>query len=315
MSQKSFIQLEHSLNKLESSWPKPVSKDIQRVFTQAQKSLQELKKTRKSKTQKDSFFDFLETIRQILKTHDLLFLSRHLIYHVVTTADLPKVYGSGEEAAAVLTELLVASAKRARFNSKLEIQIKGVKLREGPAIQTRFMYEVGALDEAERQKILEQFFKGTEDGEEVNDLTFCRAALRKAGGQLWLEFPKSTHVSLTFHWPAYDTSGAKVAKDYGTYKYDISITDFAKIRQRFGVSRAKKLVNLVEGFVKNLVRHPIDMVISLPEQGMVTALYESQEGAASSVATRISHRLGKETFRLGTKNVSPHFRYQLSFLA
>ncbi|OGQ44871.1 MAG: hypothetical protein A3H42_02650 [Deltaproteobacteria bacterium RIFCSPLOWO2_02_FULL_46_8] len=315
MSQKTLLKLEQSLKKLQSTWPQPFSKETQHLFIQAQKCLEDLQKPQKTKSKKDHFFDFLETLHQVLKTHDLLFLSRHLIYHVVTTADLAKAFGSKEEATAILTELVVASAKRAHFDSKLEIQIKEVRLREGPAIQARFIYAVDSLDEAERQKILEHFFQGTGDGEETSDLAFCRQALRRAGGQLWLEFPKSTHVAFTFHWPAFDTSSSKLEKNYGTYKYDITLADFTKIRQRFGIVRAKKLVQLVEGFVKGLVRHPVDMVMAFPAQGVVTAIYESQEGAASSVSTRISQRLKKETFRLGSKNVTPHFRYQLSFLA
>ena len=81
------------------------------------------------------------------------------------------------------------------------------------------------------------------------------------------------------------------------------------------MERATKLIILIENFVKSLVRYPIDMVVSFPEQGMISAIYESQEGVASSVATRISGRLKKEGFRLGKKSVTPHFRYQLTFLA
>lgn len=315
MSQKAFIQLEHAIDKLQSRWPQPVSKEVQSLFLRARKSLGDLQKPQKTRVQKVRFFDFLEAMHHVLKAHDLLFLSRHLIYHVVGTFDLPRAHGSSEEAVAILTELVVAAAKRASFHSKLEIQVKGVSLREGPAIQARFVYEVASLNEEERQKILERFFKGAEEGEDASDLAFCRAALRRVGGRLWLEFPKGHHVAFTFHWPGYAVSGVKQSKDYGTHKYDIVITDFTKIRQRFGVARAQKLVHLLEGFVRTLVRHPVDMVMAFPDQGMVTAIYESQEETASSVATRISQRLKKESFRLGTKNVMPHFRYQLSFLA
>lgn len=318
MAQKSFLQLEHSLEKIQSRWPHPMPQEVSRLFEQAQKCLHDLKKRANGQARcaKKNQFNFVDLIYQVLKTHDLLFLSRHLSYHVVTTTDLPLAYGSGEEALAVLTELLATTAKQAGFGSRLEIQVKGVQLREGPAVEVKFVYEGKVLSELDRQKILEQFY-GKETGKKGDEggIAYAKAALRRVGVGLWLEFPKETHIALTFNWPAFDISKAKLSTNFGTYKFDIWITDYNKIRQRFGIARARKLMTQIEAFVKMLVRYPVDMVIAFPAQGMITAIYDAQEGIASSVTTRISQRLKKEAFRLGRKNVTPHFRYRLSFLA
>ena len=313
MTKKAFTELSHSLKELYSIWPKPIPKKVGHLFEKAQKNLTELKKNgigHLSHSKKDKSFDFVDFINQLLKTHDFLFLSRKLSYHVVTTTDLPRAFGSQDEGMAVLTELLAFSAKHADFNSRLEIQIKSVQLRAGPAIEIKFIYQGKTLTELDHQKILEKFY-----GKETGGISLARMSLRKFGGQFWLEFPKQNHVALTFNWPAFDMAQDKAKRSYSTYQYDILITDYSKIRQRFGIVRARKMLGMVENFVKTLVRHPVDMVMAFPERGMVTAIYESQEGTASSVSTRISQKLKKETFRLGRKNVSPQFRYQLSFLA
>lgn len=291
-------------------------KEVGRLFEQAKDYLAELKSVNGSWLEtKKNFFDFAKLLNQVLKNLDLLFLGRQLAYHLVATADLPRAFGLPQEAMAVLSELVSKIAKQAGFGSQLEIHLQGVKLREGPAIQVRFHYGNGEkISEEERQKVVGEIYGlGKKDGAK-SAIIAAKAILKKVGGQLWLEFPNEAAIAYVFNWPAFDTAQGPAASNYGTYRYDIWLTDFPKIRQRFGIVRSKKIVSQVADFARTLVRHPVDMVIGFPERGMITVIYESQEGAASTVAARLSHRLKSEAFRLGKKNVTPQYRYQLSYL-
>lgn len=268
-----------------------------------------------------SFFELIKLLNQCLKNLDLLFLGRQLTYHLVTTADLPKAFGLSQEAMSVLTELVSKIVKQSRFGAKLEIHLRGVKLREGPAIQVRFHTGSGEkISDEERQKVVGEIY-GAEAAPAGRGLTTgtqsailaAKAILKKVGGQLWLEFPDEATIAYIFNWPAFDTTRGAPAH-YGTFRCDIWLTDFPKIRQRFGIVRSKKIVLQVADFVRTLVRHPVDMVIPFPDRGMISTIYESQDGAANTVAGRLSQRLKNEAFRMGKKNVRPQYRYQLSHL-
>lgn len=312
---KSFAELENSIRKLKRQWPGALPREVGEIFEEAEDYLKSLKTSDgKAREAKKNTFDFVGIVNEVLKAHDLLFLGRQLSYHVVTTSDLPKAFGAAEEAHAVLNELLSQSARHAGFGSKLEIELKGVKLREGPVIQISFLYEGKQAEEEARQRVVEQIYGDGANAALSGGLSAVRSLLKRAGGQLWLEFPKENQTAFLFNWPTFDFQAGGLQTRYGTCRYDIWLSDYSKIRQRFGITRARKLVQQIEEFVRSLIRHPVDMVISFPARGMITAIYESQEGAASTVATRISQRLKKEAFRLGRKNVTPVFRYRLSHL-
>lgn len=310
--------MEGALGKLKKRWPKPLSKEASHLFEEIKLSLRELKKKKgvSAKSPEKKNFDFIKLMSQLLKTHDILFLNRHLSYHVLAKADLPRAYGSEEEAMAVLSELLSVTARHSSFGSKLEISIQAANLREGPAVQTRFSYEGDPLSDLDRQKLLENLYGlPGEGGGETSGIADTRNILRHVGGQFWIEFPKETCVALTFNWPAFEKQKTSALPKYGTYKYDIWLTDYLKLRQRFGIPKTEKLMTQVESFAKSLVRDPIDIVVSFLDQGMMTVIYEAQEGSAQSVATRLSQRLAREPFRIGKSNLVPKFRYQLTFLA
>ena len=310
MQIKTLDQLERSLKKLKSSWSKPIPKKVGVLFDDTRQLVQNLKNgfPKQEGETKQNYFNFVDLVHQVLKTHDLLFLSKQLTYHVVTTSDLPDAYGLSEDALAVLTELLTFYIKRAVFASSVAIHVRHIVPRDGAAIEVRFLCEDKKLSDQDRRKILEGFYSG-------NSLASSKTLLKRIGGQLWVEFPKEADIALAFHWPALSPAKGSQGVKNGTCKYDIFITDYAKIRQRFGVEKSKKLVEQIETFVKSMVRQPVDMVMAFPEEGLITAIYESQEGGASSVAARISQKLKKETFRLGRKTLNPHFRYQLDFLS
>lgn len=313
MTQKGILQLEQAIEKLKKRWPKPPAKEIERLFTQIEANLSTLKTGQKGRAKKNSF-DFVGLVQQVLKIHDILFLNRHLTYHVTSNSDLPQARGGEEEALTVLTELLDTTARQAAFGSRLDIHIQAETGREGAAIRTRLVYEGNPLSDLDRQHFIEEVYGAPEKETAASGVASAKNILRQVGGQFWLEFPKETCVALTFNWPA--AGGAAVGRPSGfaTYKYDIWVTEFNRIRQRFGIPKSNKLMTQIESYIRSLVRHPIDIVIAFPDRGMVTAIYGSQEGAASSVAGRISGRLHKESFRIGKKNITPKFRYQLTDL-
>lgn len=315
MSQKSLLQLEHSIDRLKSRWPKPLAKEAVRLFEQIGQSIVTLKKELgPSRNGTQPSFDFVPLVQRVLKVHDILFLNRRLSYHVVSTIDLPQAFGSEEEATVVLTELVATAVRHTGFGSRLEIKIQGAQLREGGAIQTKLAFEGKVFSDLDRRRLLEEIYGHAEGGMETSPMTFAKMVLRRSGGQFWLEFPKETTMALTLNWPAYPVFPKKEGTHFGTCKYDIRLLGFGRIRQRFGIPKANRLVTQVEGLIRSLVRHPMDIVIAFPSQGMVTTIYESQEGSTASVATRISQRLKNESFRIGKRNILPKFRYQLAFL-
>lgn len=328
MTLKTINKVKQLLEKLKKRWPKPMSKEILRLFEETKVSLHSVKKDigPRAKSSAGKNFSFVKLVSQILKTHDILFLNRHLSYHVLAKADLPLAHGTEEEALAVFSDLLTASARYAGFGSKLEIRIQSVGLREGLVIQTRLCYEGEPLSDFDRQRLLEEIYgspgkNGAGESEVASagiasaSIADAKNILRRIGGQFWLEFPKETQVVLSFNWPTFEKPKGMAVPKYRTYKYDIWVTDYGRIRQSFGIEKAQKLMTQIEDFARSLVRHPIDIVIAFPEKGLLTTIYEAQEESASSVSTRLSQRLSKEPFRIGRKSVTPKFRYQMTFLA
>lgn len=306
MAQKEVYQLERALSKLRRHLARPPSKEIEKLFSHIEKALTGLKARR---LRSPKAFSFVSLVQQVLKLHDILFLNRHLSYHVVAPSDLPPAAGNPEEAMTVLSELLETTARQAAFGSRLEIHLQ----RADGAIQIHLAYEGKAMTDLDRRRFIEEIYGTVQKEGSLSGIATAKDILRHVGGQFWLAFPSETGVTLTFNWPA--EGAARKASAFATYKYDIWLTDFRKIRQSFGIPKSGRLVAQVEKAVRSLVRHPMDIVIGFPNQGMVTTIYESQEGAGSSVAGRISSRLRTESFRVGTKKIKPKFRYQLSELA
>jgi len=114
--------------------------------------------------------------------------------------------------------------------------------------------------------------------------------------------------------PASEAAASRPAEESQTFKYNISIANYANVRKRFGIKKSASLLVQIEHYVKSLVRYPIDMVMSVSDKGIITTIYETQKGAAESVASRISQRLGKEDFRIGKRPVELAFKYELSKL-
>lgn len=318
------------LLRLKNAWPAPsLSRDSGLLFNQLEKVLRgERKGSSSKKPEAYNFFDLLPLLQRVFSSHDLLFLRRQLTHQLSIPEKLPRLFGSGEEIYSVLMELVSSIAKFAARKTEIEIKITTLQLRFGPAVEIQ-LANVGSVpfSESERQQLLEQFYapqrnrqtaKGTSMpqvfGEAGGGIAYCREILKRCQGRLWFEVAKEGSVAVTLVLPAYDTTRTPSMSANVAYRYDIQVDDFAKVRQRFGVDRAQKLIGQVEHLVRTLVRFPVDFVLAFPEQGLASVIYESQEGAAQTVSTRISQRLQKETFRVGHKLTNLDFKYSLSKL-
>lgn len=317
MKTKPFATLEKSLKALKKSWPKPLrSKTVTRLFGEANASLKEARKllNGRSTAKEEGYFDFVAVLNDALKRQDVLFLSRQMTYHLVTTSNLPKAFGASGECLSVIIELMSAASKLARFGSQLEIRIEGVKMREGPVLQVHFRYKTPEpIDDNDRQRVLNTLFGPA--GEKEGGIPFARTRLKRIGGGFWAEFSAEDHLVFTFYWPAFHAARQKTTVAYGMYRYDIGIEEFSRVRQRFGVTRSKKLIQMIEELIRSQVRYPIDMVVAFPEKGEVSAIYETRQGVAGTVSSRISERLKNEVFRIGRHIVRPQFKYKLTYIA
>jgi hypothetical protein len=159
---------------------------------------------------------------------------------------------------------------------------------------------------------LKQLFE-QEGGAFASPILACREALVKEGGQLFVEVPEPTQTVFRILMPTIEATNAAIG-DHKIFKYDIAIKNIANVRKRFGIKKSESLVSQIEGFVRSLVRHPIDIVTAAHDKGTITAIYEIEKGAAQSVASRISARLGSEKFQIGKKAVDLNFSYNLSAL-
>jgi len=320
---KRLEELRELFLRLKNLWPTPLSGDAARLFEQTEVKLGFHSK-KKSETH---FFDLLTQLKRVFAKQDMLFLRRQLTYQLAIPDSVPEIFGSSEEMAQILSDLVVGVCKFAPRKSALEVSLKNLQTRLGSVVELK-LANVGsqAFSDAQRQHLFDQFYRtasldslsseakphGME--ETGGSIAYCRELLKKQGGQLWFEVSKEGRMEVTLILPAYDTSALPAPTSRISYKYEIHVRDFAKLRQRFGVDRSQRLVGQVEHFIRTLVRFPVDYVLSFPDKGQVVVVYESQEGSAQTVPARVSQRLKTESFRVGHKPTQLGFAYQLSRL-
>ena len=145
-------------------------------------------------------------------------------------------------------------------------------------------------------------------------LVSCREIISSQGGQMWADLPEPLRPAYYMVLPSSEIAAHAQAVPQKMFKYDISISNYANIRKRFGIKKSLMLVGQIEMYVRALVRHPIDIVSAVREKGLITTIYESPSGYAQSVASRISQRLGTEEFHIGKRTVDLNFHYKLSQL-
>lgn len=261
-------------------------------------------------------FDIMQQVQQVSATHDILFLQRQLRYHITASADLPKVYANPEQILVVLSNLISNAIKYTPRGSQIEIKVREVSLRQGAGVEVSIVNESEGFSERDRYRIFEKFYstKPQEQakGEGVG-LAISREIVQHSHGQLWVDIPEKGKVAFTFVIPCAEIKEAKTG-NHQTFKYDITISNYPQIQEKFGNDKSFQLLSQVEDYVRRLVRYPIDVVTAFEQSGTISTIYETQEGNASSVAARISHKLGAEAFKIGKNSINVNFQYHLSVL-
>ena len=307
-AKKRKTKMSDPISLLESCWQGRQTKEIKSAFAELKRNLKKETPFAKARAAAPAApsksFNILDIVRRTCAAHDFLFLSRQITYHISASADLKRVAGDEGQIEAVVSELLGHIARRAPYGGRIDIQIKESTLRQNPAVEVMFR----SADEKAQDK--ETFLKNLSQ----TTVEACKGVLTKEGGLLSADLPELAHPS--FKILLKTTAAADLQPgDHEVFKYDISIKNIANVRKRFGIKKSESLVAQIEEFVKSLVRHPIDIVTAMRDKGIVTAIYETQKGAAQSVAGRISSRLGSEKFRIGKMEVDLAFGYRLSALS
>jgi nitrogen-specific signal transduction histidine kinase len=262
-------------------------------------------------------FDIMTQIQQVCSTHDTLFLQKQLHYHISASADLPRVYANPEQVLLVLSNLISNAIKYAPRGSDIEISVKEVNLRQGAGVEVTMINASEEFTERDRYHIFEKFYKGKAvEGARATGvgLSICREIVQHSQGQLWVDIPAKGKVAFAFVLPCAEIKGQTKVVTPHTFKYDITVANYDDIRSHYGLEKCQNLLLQVENYVRKLVRYPIDVVTAFEQSGIVSAIYETQEGNASSVAARISQKLGSEHFRIGKAEINLTFQYRLSTL-
>ncbi|MFA5812157.1 MAG: hypothetical protein WC956_07515 [bacterium] len=258
------------------------------------------------------FFDPLDLIRRVLMAHDMLFLSRQVSYHIAAAPALPKVWADPNQIGLAFTKLVEQLLRRAPRGSRIFINLKEFALRSGPGVELSIAGADKHLSDEDDSSVLTVLFERKAEGSQGISLAECREIIHGQRGQMWADIPKHNHPTYHIVLPASEEPAQPAHGGHQTFKYDISISNYAMVRKRFGIKKSEHLVEEIERYVRSLVRYPMDMVMAMGDKGIITAIYESQQGSAESVASRISKRLGKEEFRIGRKPVELSFHYHLS---
>ncbi len=253
----------------------------------------------------------LEMVRKTLAAQDMLFLSRQVAYHLSASSDLPKIWADPEEARRVLGKLLEHIVKRAPRRSNVDMELATHSLRSGTGVEIRLQSIDHRLEEVDASAFMATLYSPAPDDVSGVMLGELREMALGMQGRMWADLPKPGNPVFHLLFPTTEVSAEQPKSEHQTFKYDIQISNYASVRKRFGIKKSLSLVDQVERYVRSLVRYPMDMVMSAAEKGTVTTIYETQGGAAESVASRISKRLGKEEFHIGRRPVELTFRYKL----
>lgn len=301
---------------VERAWPEPKSDDVLRLFEALHDALAQqpaapapAKPPRKRGVQQ---LDILDMLRRTFTAHDLLFLRRRITYHIASSSTLPHVRVDPDRVQAAMISLLEYLATHAPRGSRIGVHLDEVKLRSGPGVQIAFSGRDDGLHNVDKMTFMNRMYEAHAPAGAA--LVSCREIISSQGGQMWADLPEPLRPVYFMVLPSSEIAAHARAVPQKMFKYDISISNYANIRKRFGIKKSLMLVGQIEMYVRALVRHPIDIVSAVRERGVITTIYESPSGSAQSVAGRISQRLGTEEFRIGKRIVDLSFRYKLSQL-
>ncbi len=262
-----------------------------------------------------SLFDPLDLFRRALMSQDMLFLSRQVTYHLAAATGDLEVYADSDQFYLALTKLIEHIVRRSPRGNSIEIGLKPFALRSGPGIEIDISCQDRYLDHPGGQPLLTALLTEEVDPHSGIALSQCQETVRRQRGRLWADIPKAQQIVYHIILPSSPESAHHGGLESQAFKYDIFISNYASVRKHYGIRKSQSLVEQVEHYVRSLVRYPMDMVMSVSDRGMITTIYETQLGAAESVASRISQRLGREEFRIGKKPVELAFRYHLAPLS
>lgn len=262
-----------------------------------------------------SLFDPLDLFRRALMSQDMLFLSRQVTYHLAAAAGDLEVFADSDQIYLALTRLIEHIVRRAPRGSSIEIGLRPFALRSGPGIEIDIACQDRYLDHPGGQPLLSALLTESVDPHSGVALSQCQETVRRQRGRLWADIPKPHQIVYHMILPSSPEGAHRQGMESQAFKYDIFISNYASVRKHYGIRKSQSLVEQVEHYVRSLVRYPMDMVMSVSDKGMITTIYETQLGAAESVASRISQRLGREEFRIGKKPVELSFRYHLAPLS
>lgn len=260
-------------------------------------------------------FNLLDMIRRVLMAHDLLFLSRQVTYHIAANAEIPDIWADADQIQIVFTRLIEHIVRRAPRGGRIAVGFKQFAIRGNPGIELNISCPDKGLAESNSRDFIGNLFKEETDDISGVSLSECRRIATREQGQLWVDFLKPHQPVYHLAIPATEQGTKSEPAAQQTFKYDISINNFANVRKRFGIKKSLNLMSQIEHCIKSLVRYPMDMVITMGDKGVVTTIYETQRGSAQSVASRISARLGAEHFKIGKYPVDVAFSYHLSPLS
>jgi len=307
---------------LEKNWPGPLNAEVRTAFEHIRENLGKVKETASAKEDwpPDSkpgpkYFDPLEIMRRVLMAHDLLFLGRQVTYHIAADSELPRVFADEDQVRYIFVQLIEHLVRRSARQSSIKIAFKAVSLRGGEGVEIAFSATDKHINSSNQEAFLSSLFGDKPDEISGVSLSDCRVASLRQNGQLWIDFIKDAKPLYHLALPTSERPAVEEKSSQQTFKYDISISNYPSVRKRFGIKKSQSLVSQIEHYVRSLVRYPIDMVMSVGDKGVITTIYETQKGAAQSVASRISERLGLEKFRIGKKDVDVMFSYRLAPLA
>ncbi len=258
--------------------------------------------------------DPLDLIRRVLRSQDMLFLSRQITYHISSAEDLPTTWADKDQVRLVLSKLIEHVVKRSPRRSSISIGLRQFVLRSGRGVEFKITATDRFLDKMDASEFMANLFSFEIDTDSGISLTECREAILRQNGRFWVDLPKADQPVYHIILPSSEQAADVARVEHYTFKYDILISNFAAVRKRFGIRKSQCLVEQIEHYVRSLVRYPMDMVMSVSEEGIITTIYETEGVVAESVASRISQRLGKEVFRIGKKPVELSFQYHLSAL-
>jgi hypothetical protein len=256
-------------------------------------------------------FELLPILRHILMAHDILFLSHQVAYHIAADAGLPKIWADPEALRLALSRIIEYIVRRSPRGSRIFINMKEFSFRGGIGVELHLSCTDRHLQPSDASTFLMRLFDEKLDPASGVSLAECRELIAHQHGQFWADLPKHNQPSYHLVLPTSEATAHLHLQGHQLFKYDVTIVNFPLVRKRFGIRKSESLITQVESLIRSLVRYPMDMVMAIPEQGVITTIYEAQQGAPESVVSRISHRLGREEFRIGSRPILLSFRYQL----